>query len=73
MGRGRRCIGRGDEMEFRAVMVSFVKWCLQLNITKTKELIIENIGLKTPLHSTGSVTAEAKRDLDPKADSRQRH
>jgi len=39
------CISRGQESEDRSVVDSFVEWCglnnLQLNITKTKELVVD--------------------------------
>ncbi|MCI4378806.1 hypothetical protein PGIGA_G00220430 [Pangasianodon gigas] len=39
------CISRGQEAEYRNVVDSFVEWCelnhLQLNITKTKELVVD--------------------------------
>uniref|UniRef100_A0A1A8PFW7 Reverse transcriptase domain-containing protein n=1 Tax=Nothobranchius pienaari TaxID=704102 RepID=A0A1A8PFW7_9TELE len=39
------CIRDGQEVEYRSVVDSFVEWCernhLQLNITKTKELIMD--------------------------------
>uniref|UniRef100_A0AAX7SJH0 Reverse transcriptase domain-containing protein n=1 Tax=Astatotilapia calliptera TaxID=8154 RepID=A0AAX7SJH0_ASTCA len=39
------CISRDDETEYRAVVDSFVTWCeqnhLQLNVAKTKELIVD--------------------------------
>ncbi|KAI4889354.1 hypothetical protein NFI96_010285 [Prochilodus magdalenae] len=39
------CISRGDEDEYRATVNDFVAWCelnhLQLNVTKTKELVVD--------------------------------
>ncbi|KAI4905569.1 hypothetical protein NFI96_026711, partial [Prochilodus magdalenae] len=39
------CISRGDEAEYRATVNDFVAWCelnhLQLNVTKTKELVVD--------------------------------
>ncbi|KAI4885338.1 hypothetical protein NFI96_001847 [Prochilodus magdalenae] len=39
------CISRGDEDEYRATVNNFVAWCklnhLQLNVTKTKELVVD--------------------------------
>jgi len=39
------CIRDGQDLEYRALINSFVEWCgnnhLQLNVTKTKELVID--------------------------------
>ena len=39
------CISKGEEAEYRAVVDNFVTWCelnhLQLNTTKTKELVVD--------------------------------
>ena len=39
------CIKDGDEREYRALVEDFVSWCgknhLQLNVTKTKELVVD--------------------------------
>jgi len=39
------CISKGQESEYRGVVDSFVEWCglnhLQLNIAKTKELVVD--------------------------------
>ncbi|KAI4894307.1 hypothetical protein NFI96_005585 [Prochilodus magdalenae] len=39
------CISRGDEDEYRATVNDFVAWCelnhLQLNVTKTKKLVVD--------------------------------
>ena len=45
------CIEKGDENEHRTVVGNFVTWSeqnhLQLNMTKTKELIVDLRGVKT--------------------------
>ena len=47
------CIRNGDESEYRAVVGNFVTWCeqnhLQLNVTKTKELVVDLRRAKTPV------------------------
>jgi hypothetical protein len=47
------CISRGDETEYRAVVRDFVTWCdrnhLQLNVTKTKELVVDLRRTKIPV------------------------
>ena len=47
------CIKNGDESEYRAVMGNFVTWCeqnhLQLNVTKTKELVVDLKRAKSPV------------------------
>lgn len=39
------CVSRGQEAESRSVVDGFVEWCeinhLQLNITKTKEMVVD--------------------------------
>ena len=51
------CISKGEEAEYRAVVVvdNFVTWCevnhLQLNTTKTKELVVDLRRTRTPLTS----------------------
>ena len=48
------CISKGEEAEYRAVVVvdNFVTWCevnhLQLNTTKTKELVVDLRRTRTP-------------------------
>lgn len=48
------CIREGDETEYRAVVRDFVTWCgqnhLQLNMTKTKELVVDLKRAKTPVN-----------------------
>ena len=47
------CISKGDEEEYRAVVGDFVTWCeqnhLQLNVTKTKELVVDLRRAKAPV------------------------
>lgn len=47
------CIEEGDESEYRTVVDNFVTWSeqnhLQLNVTKTKELIVDLRRAKTPV------------------------
>ncbi|KAL6463079.1 hypothetical protein MHYP_G00274700 [Metynnis hypsauchen] len=47
------CISRGDEDEYRATVKDFVTWCernhLQLNVTKTKELVVDLRRDKVPV------------------------
>ncbi len=47
------CISKGDEVEYRAVVDNFVTWCeqnhLQLNVRKTKELVVDLSRTKAPV------------------------
>ena len=47
------CIRKGDEDEYRAIVNDFVTWCeqnhLQLHVVKTKELVVDLRGTKTPV------------------------
>ncbi|XP_059802691.1 40S ribosomal protein S24 isoform X1 [Hypanus sabinus] len=47
------CISKGDEAEYRATMRNFVTWCeqdhLQLNVKKTKELVVDLRRAKAPV------------------------
>ncbi|XP_049926802.1 uncharacterized protein LOC126406528 [Epinephelus moara] len=47
------CISKGEEAEYRAVVNNFVSWCelnhLQLNTTKTKELVVDLRRTRTPV------------------------
>ena len=47
------CISKGEEAEYTAVVDKFVSWCwlnhLQLNTTKTKELVVDLRRTKTPV------------------------
>ena len=43
------CICEGDEDEFRAAVNDFVTWCKQLNVAKTKELLVDLRRTKTPV------------------------
>ncbi|KAI3364622.1 hypothetical protein L3Q82_011403 [Scortum barcoo] len=49
------CISRGQEEEYRSVVDRFVEWCglnhLQLNVTKTKELVVDFRRQRTRLNS----------------------
>lgn len=48
-----RCISNGDEVEYRAAVDNFVTCCeqnhLQLNVTKTKELVVDVRRTKVPV------------------------
>ncbi|KAL7869777.1 hypothetical protein AOLI_G00137650 [Acnodon oligacanthus] len=47
------CINKSDEREYRATVKDFVAWCernhLQLNVTKTKELVVDMRRDKAPV------------------------
>ncbi|KAF7642264.1 hypothetical protein LDENG_00261190 [Lucifuga dentata] len=47
------CVRRGQEEEYRRLISDFVVWCnqnhMQLNVTKTKEMVVDFRRTKTPL------------------------
>ena len=47
------CISKADEDKYRATVNNFVTWCeqnhLQLNVAKTKELVVDLRRTKTPV------------------------
>ncbi|KAF7645675.1 hypothetical protein LDENG_00200380 [Lucifuga dentata] len=48
-----RCVRRGQEEEYRRLISDFVVWCnqnhMQLNVTKTKEMVVDFRRTKTPI------------------------
>lgn len=48
-----RCFQGGDTSEYQTVVDNFVTWCelnhLQLNVRKTKELVVDFIKSRTPV------------------------
>lgn len=47
------CVSGGEELEYRTVIKDFVRWCelnnLQLNVTKTRELVVDLKRTKSPV------------------------
>ncbi|KAF7641808.1 hypothetical protein LDENG_00271510 [Lucifuga dentata] len=47
------CVRRGQEEEYRRLISDFVVWCnqnhMQLNVTKTKEMVVDFRRTKTPI------------------------